>query len=36
MTPDPSGRKLAGGMMILAVIVLWAALVASLASFVGK
>ena len=33
---EPSLRKLAGIAMIVALIVLWAALVASLAPFVGK
>ena len=37
MTPaQPSLRKLAGIAIILAVILLWAAFVASLAPFVGK
>jgi len=34
--PQPSWRKLAGIALILAIIVLWAAFVASLAPFVGK
>jgi hypothetical protein len=33
---EPSGRKLAGIALIAALIVLWAAFVASLAPFVGK
>lgn len=33
--PQPSGRKLAGITIILAIILLWAAFVASLAPFVG-
>jgi membrane protein implicated in regulation of membrane protease activity len=36
MTPQPSARKLAGTILILTVIVVWAMLVASLAQFVGK
>lgn len=35
-TPAPSLRKLAGIVLILAIIVVWAAFVASLAPFVGK
>ena len=35
-SPQPSPRKLAGIALILLLIVLWAALVASLAPFVGK
>jgi len=34
--PDPSPRKLIGIVLIVAIIALWAALVASLAPFVGK
>jgi hypothetical protein len=34
--PDPSSRKLAGIALILLLIVVWAALVASLAPVVGK
>lgn len=33
---DPSARKLAGIALIIAIIVLWATFVASLAPFVGK
>ncbi|MGE5563856.1 MAG: DUF2842 domain-containing protein [Bacillota bacterium] len=33
---EPSGRKFAGIALILALIALWAALVASMAPFVGK
>jgi hypothetical protein len=33
---DPSPRKLAGIAIILAIIVVWAAFVASMAPFVGK
>ncbi len=35
MTAEPSWRKPAGIFAILAIIVIWAALVASLAAFVG-
>ena len=35
-TPQPSSRKAAGIAIILALIVVWAALVASLAQVVGK
>jgi len=35
MQPRPSARKLIGTGLILAIIALWAALVASLARFVG-
>jgi hypothetical protein len=35
-TPQPSARKLVGIALILAIIVLWAAFVASLAPFVGR
>ena len=35
MQPQPSARKLIGTGLILLIIVLWAALVASLARFVG-
>jgi len=35
-TPQPSARKLLGIALILAIIVLWAAFVASLAPFVGR
>ena len=35
MQPHPSARKLIGTGLILAIIALWAALVASLARFVG-
>jgi hypothetical protein len=34
--PEPSARKLAGIALILLLIVLWAALVASFAPFVGR
>jgi flagellar basal body-associated protein FliL len=34
--PQPSARKLLGIAIIVAIIVLWAAFVASLAPFVGK
>ena len=36
MTPQPSGRKLFGIVLILVIILVWAALVASLAPFVGS
>jgi hypothetical protein len=36
MTPQPSPRKLVGIAAILAIIVVWAAFVASLSPFVGK
>lgn len=35
-TPQPSARKLAGIAIILAIIVAWAAFVATLAPFVGR
>ena len=34
--PSPSARKLAGIVLILLLIVVWAALVASLSNFVGR
>ncbi len=34
--PSPSARKLAGAVLILLLIVVWAALVASLSNFVGR
>lgn len=34
--PPPSGRKLAGILIIALLIVIWAALVASLSNFVGQ
>ena len=36
MTPQPSARKLVGIALILLIILVWAALVASLAPFVGS
>lgn len=36
MTPQPSARKLFGIVLILVIILVWAALVASLAQFVGS
>ena len=36
MTPEPSGRKLAGILAIMLFIVIWAVLVASLSRFVGR
>ena len=36
LQPQPSGRTLAGILLILLLIVLWAGFVASLASFVGR
>ena len=36
MTPQPSARKLFGIVLILVIILVWAALVASLAPFVGS
>lgn len=35
MTPQPSARKLVGILLILLIMIVWAALVASLAPFVG-
>ena len=36
VTPEPSGRKLAGILAIMLFIVIWAVLVASLSRFVGR
>jgi hypothetical protein len=36
MTPQPSARKLLGIVLILLIILVWAALVASVAPFVGS
>ena len=36
MTPQPSARKLLGIVLILLIIIVWAALVASLAPLVGS
>lgn len=36
VSPQPSGRKLAGIVLILLLIAVWAAFVASLARFVGQ